>query len=90
MQLSVELSLYPLAQQQYEDHIWDFIRRVKNDSQVTIATNGMSSLIHGEYDAVMSCLNREMAYSFKQLGMSIFVCKFVPSDRSGVYELPTE
>ncbi|WP_017444630.1 hypothetical protein [Gayadomonas joobiniege] len=90
MQLSAEISLYPLANQQYEDEIWDFVSRVKADKQVSITTNGMSSLVVGEYEAVMQCINREMRVSFDKLGMSIFVCKFVPSDRSGSYEQPTQ
>ncbi|WP_111977373.1 YkoF family thiamine/hydroxymethylpyrimidine-binding protein [Algibacillus agarilyticus] len=82
MELSIEISLYPLAQQDYEDVIWQFIKQLHQHADLTITTNGMSTLVSGEYDAVMSKVMAEIKKVHQQLGMSIFVCKFVPSDRS--------
>ncbi|MER2491400.1 YkoF family thiamine/hydroxymethylpyrimidine-binding protein [Catenovulum sediminis] len=86
MQLSVEISLYPLAQQQFETAIWDFIERVKQTPNVRITTNGMSSQVFGAYDDVMQCLQKEFKITYQQTGTAIFVCKFVPGDRSTLNE----
>ncbi|KMT64875.1 YkoF family thiamine/hydroxymethylpyrimidine-binding protein [Catenovulum maritimum] len=86
MQLSVEISLYPLAETQFEDLIWAFIKRIREYSNIHIVTNGMSSQVFGEYDDVMACLQKEIKATYEQTGTAIFVCKYVPGDRSSVEE----
>ena len=82
MQLSIEISLYPLANDQYEDAIWDFIERLHKHLELKVDTNGMSTQVFGEYDDVVSKVMEEIKVTHEQVGSAIFVCKFVPSDRS--------
>ncbi len=86
MQLSVEISLYPLQFEDFESEVWEFIKRIRTYSDLQIVTNGMSSQIFGEYDAVMACLNKELKTTFERTGTQIFVCKFLAGDRSSVNE----
>ena len=86
MQLSVEISLYPLQFEDFESEVWEFIKRIRLYEDIRIVTNGMSSQIFGDYDAVMDCLNKEFKASFERTGTQIFVCKFLAGDRSSVNE----
>ena len=59
MPTSAELSLYPLAPD-YKDHIVAFIRRLREEEGITVATNELSTQVTGEYDAVMAALTAAM------------------------------
>ena len=43
MKISIELSLYPLAEAQYKTEIWAFIKRLRAVSGLQVVTNGMST-----------------------------------------------
>lgn len=76
MELSVEISKYPLADD-YIPAIKDFIDRLNQIEGLSVVTNTMSTQVFGEYDLVMNTLNAEIKRSFEQFGKSIFVCKFI-------------
>jgi uncharacterized protein YqgV (UPF0045/DUF77 family) len=59
MQISVEISLYPLTDD-YEEIILGFLAQLKHYPHITAETNGMSTRLFGAYDAVMECLQIEM------------------------------
>lgn len=82
MQISIEISMYPLAEQQYKSLIWDFIDRLKQIDNLTVVTNGMSSQVFGEYDFTVEQVMAEIKRVHQQVGASVFVCKFIGSDRS--------
>lgn len=79
MQLSVEISNYPLSEE-YIPPIKDFIERLKATPDLRISCNTMSTQIFGEYDLVMDVMTREMKSSFERFGKMIFVCKFINAD----------
>jgi len=79
MQLSIEISNYPLDQQ-YKAPIKDFIARLALNSQVTTSSNIMSTQVFGDYEVVMALLNQEMKASFERFGTMIFVVKFINAD----------
>ncbi len=81
MQLSVEISLYPLKDE-YVPAIVEFIARLKQRAGLRVIGNTMSTQIFGEYDLVMDVLREEMRLSLAQHGRAIFVCKFVDGDLS--------
>ena len=56
---SAELSLYPLTPD-YKDTIIAFIHELRAQPGVTVATNGLSTQLTGDYDAVMAALTRAM------------------------------
>lgn len=81
MQLSVEISLYPLIDE-YVPAVVDFIARLKQYDGLRVVGNTMSTQVFGEYDLVMDAVRDEMRRSFATQGRAIFVCKFVDGDLS--------
>ncbi|GEK09789.1 hypothetical protein HUZ36_08645 [Pseudoalteromonas sp. McH1-7] len=81
MQVSVEISKYPLHQD-YIPFIQGFIDRLNQHDDIKVLTNTMSTQVFGEFDLVTSIINQEMKRSFETFGKSIFVCKFIAGDLS--------
>lgn len=85
MKLSVEISKYPLTEADYVSAIQDFIDRVNTHEGIRVITNLMSTQLFGDYDQVMTVLNKELKTSFEKHGTSVFVCKFIPGDLAEKY-----
>lgn len=84
MKISIELSLYPLAEEQYKSEIWAFIKRLRNVDGLKVVTNGMSTQVFGEYDLAVSKVMSEIKHVHSTTGAAVFVCKFINGDRSVV------
>lgn len=56
---SAELSLYPLTPD-YTEVIIPFIHQLRAQPGITVATNGLSTQLTGDYDAVMAALTEAM------------------------------
>ena len=84
MYISVEISLYPLAQENFKSDIWAFIKRLRLIDGISVVTNGMSTQVFGEYDLVMEHVMSEIKRVHQTLGTAVFVCKFIAGDRSQV------
>lgn len=76
MELSVEISKYPLADD-YVPAIKDFIGRLQAVDGLSVVSNTMSTQVFGDYDLVMDTLKTELRRSYEQFGKAIFVCKFI-------------
>ncbi len=76
MELSVEISKYPLTED-YIPAIKSFIERLQATKGLSVVGNTMSTQIFGDYDLVMDTLKDEMRRSYEQFGKAIFVCKFI-------------
>jgi hypothetical protein len=76
MELSVEISKYPLADD-YIPAIKDFIDRLRAIDGLSVVGNTMSTQVFGDYDLVMGSLTEEIRRSYEQFGKAIFVCKFI-------------
>lgn len=79
MQLSVEISKYPLAND-YIGPIKGFIAELNKYPDITVLTNTMSTQLFGEYDSVMQALQACIKGSFEQYGKVVFVVKFIHGD----------
>ena len=79
MQLSVEISKYPLKDE-YIPSIQDFIDRLNAHPELRVITNTMSTQVFGEYDLLMDVLKQEIRKSYEKFGRAIFVCKFIEGD----------
>ena len=79
MQISIEISLYPLAETEFKTEIWAFIKRLRNTEGLRVITNGMSTQVFGEYDEVMGALTNEIRKSF-ELPHSVFIIKIINAD----------
>jgi uncharacterized protein YqgV (UPF0045/DUF77 family) len=84
MQLSIDISLYPLAEKQFKTEIWQFIGKLREVKQLKVVTNGLSTQVFGEYDLAMQTVITEMKAVHQKLNSAVFVCKFIAGDRSEV------
>ena len=84
MQISIELSLYPLAETQYKSEIWAFIKRLRGIDGLRVVTNGMSTQVFGDYDLAVTHVMAEIKHVHNTIGAAVFVCKFIGGDRSHV------
>ena len=73
MKVTLEISNYPLSEE-YEDKILDFINRCIAHGFKT-RVNATSTHVTGDYDDVMSMLQKEVRESFEKYGKMIFVVK---------------
>lgn len=79
MQLSVEISKYPLADD-YITPIKGFIEQLNTYPDLKVLTNTMSTQVFGDYDMVMQALQACIKWSFEHYGKVVFVCKFIHGD----------
>ena len=91
MKVSIELSLYPLAETQYKSEIWAFIKRLRTVDGLKVITNGMSTQVFGEYDLAVTTVMAEIKHVHQSIEKStgeeaaaVFVCKLINGDRSVV------
>lgn len=82
MQISIEISLYPLAEDKFKAEIWSFIRTLREVEGLKVVTNGMSTQVFGEYDLTVNTVMKEIKHAHQTLGSAVFVCKFIAGDRS--------
>ncbi|WP_273444638.1 YkoF family thiamine/hydroxymethylpyrimidine-binding protein [Neolewinella agarilytica] len=76
MKTSAELSLYPLTKD-YEEPIIAFIKLLQEQPDIKVATNGLSTQLTGEYDAVMKALTLAMKPSMTESTTCSFVIKLL-------------
>jgi uncharacterized protein YqgV (UPF0045/DUF77 family) len=76
MKVTVEISKYPF-QENFEEPILDFIKRLNNYKFIKVKTNATATHIVGEYDEVMKVLQDEIKNSFEKYGKVVFVAKFI-------------
>lgn len=80
MNLSVEISMYPL-QDSYLEIINHFLIEInRNAKQLEIRTSNMSTRIFGDFDVVTQALNSAMRRSMRDFGKVVFVCKYLEGD----------
>ena len=81
MQISVELSCYPLAEK-YIPPIKAFIDKINQTEGITALTNTMSTQLFGDSAVVFPLLEQAMTSSWQDEGKAVFVCKFINGDLS--------
>ncbi|SET47297.1 hypothetical protein [Thalassotalea agarivorans] len=84
MDISIEISFYPLAKEAFKDEIWAFIDTLNAVEGLTVVTNGMSTQVFGEYDLAMSTVTQQIKKVHQTTNSAVFVCKFIGGDRSQV------
>ncbi|MCB1692348.1 MAG: hypothetical protein KDI19_06245 [Pseudomonadales bacterium] len=89
MEISLDISLYPLADE-YLPSIKSFIKRLEEAPGLAIARNDLSTQVFGDYDVVMDTLKREVRRSFETHGKAVFVIKFLMDDLRGLKDEPLD
>ena len=80
MKISVELTLTPLSDH-YESIIKDFIKSLRQ-SEFKIIETPLSTQIYGDFNQVMSFLNKKIYNIFSNSENIIMNMKIIKSDRS--------
>lgn len=76
MEISVEISMYPLTEN-YLGYVKGFIDRLESTEGISVVGNTVSTQMFGDYDVVMDVLKKEIKASWDEFGRSIFVCKYL-------------
>lgn len=79
MQISVELSCYPLADD-FIPMIRGFIKKINQHPEITAITNTMSTQLFGASEVLMPLLAEAMESSWGKDGKAVFVCKFINAE----------
>ena len=77
MQLTAELSLYPLSEN-YEHIVLAFIEQLLRDHPVSAVTNSMSTQMTGDSEAVFTAIRAALEASYAAFGKQVLVAKFIP------------
>ena len=76
MKCSAEISIYPLDVNYIEPNIF-FIKRHKRHHFISLETNGLSTKVFGDYDNVITAIQKEMKNSFLLQQKLVFNMKVV-------------
>ena len=76
MNTTIELSFYPF-QNNYREAIKDFIRKLKEYTDLKITVGDTSTVMIGEHSYVINCLREMMEWSHENQGRSVFVAKII-------------
>mgnify|MGYP001490510548 FL=1 len=79
MQVSIDISLYPLNGK-FIPLIDDFIRDLKKYKNIEVRINSMSTQLFGEFDDLMTILKIEIEKTFKKEMNSVLNLKIVNGD----------
>lgn len=77
MKLTAELSLYPV-QENYIAVIQTFINALREQPDLQVVTNAMSTQVCGDYAQVFAAVSEALAASTRQFGKQVLVVKFIP------------
>lgn len=75
---TIEISMYALSDD-YAQRIIAFIQRVKQNRNIRVEVNGLSTQLFGEYDLLMKILKEEMQHDLEN-GRSVFLLKIGPGE----------
>lgn len=79
MIISIEISMYPLADE-YIPAIEEFIDHLNTIADIEVKTNTMSTQLFGELDEVMNGLRDGLKKAYAANGKAVFVLKVINSD----------
>ena len=75
---TIEISMYALSDD-YAERIIAFIQRVKQNRNIRVEVNGLSTQLFGEYEELMLLLKKEMQHDLEN-GRSVFLLKIDPGE----------
>lgn len=79
MQVTVEISLYPLSKH-FGPLILDFVQNLRSHTELKIKTNAMSTQMTGPFDDVMNVLKAELAPALQSDNKVAVVIKMFNED----------
>ena len=82
MTSTIEISLYPLHKE-YPTSVLNFLRQLKTIPEIDIQSNGMSTIIIGDFEVMWTGLGQLMSAQFAS-EESVFLLKVAPGRREFV------
>jgi len=82
MQVAVDISLYPIADD-FIPPIDDVIERLNSHKSLKVTTNAMSTQVVGEYGEVMDALKLEIGTTFEASPRAVFAIKILNNPIAG-------
>ncbi|MBT8232737.1 MAG: hypothetical protein HKN51_13420 [Saprospiraceae bacterium] len=79
MQVTAELSLYPLTKD-YESPIISFIQHLKNHSEIQVNTHAMSTFVKGNNSDVFNAISNSLEIVNKEIETVSLVIKVITRD----------
>jgi uncharacterized protein YqgV (UPF0045/DUF77 family) len=76
MQVAVDISLYPLADE-FLEPIKEVIERLNAHGSLDVRTNPMSTQIRGDYADVMNALQQEIRTTFETVPKAVFAIRIL-------------
>ncbi len=80
MEITVEISYYAL-QEDYNSPVFEFLNKISKNQKTTAETGVMSTVISGEYDAIMDLLGQTIK-PFMEKYPSVFTLKIANACKS--------
>ena len=84
MKVTLEITMYPLTDG-YKEAVKDFLRRLNKCENIEVITNGVSTQVFGEYDAVMKAYSDSLKPSMESgiaiAAVSKIINSHLPPDR---------
>jgi len=79
MKISVDISMYPLAET-FKQPILAFIHSLEANPEIFVRRNNMSTQIFGEFDVLMPLLNNNMKKAMESDKSVVMILKVVNAD----------
>ena len=79
MKISVDISMYPLAET-FKQPILAFIHALQANPEIVVRRNTMSTQIFGDFDVLMPLLNSNMKKAMETDKSVVMILKVVNSD----------
>jgi uncharacterized protein YqgV (UPF0045/DUF77 family) len=76
MQLTVEISMYPFAEN-YLEPIRAFIAQLNSYEGMQVTTYPTATVLVGEHDLLMDAIKHALGWSQSEFGTCVFVTKFI-------------
>ncbi len=86
MEISVDISLYPL-QEEFVEPILAFIDAVEKAESIDVVRNSLSTQVFGDYHQVMQLLEKEIFNVLDIIPDSVFVLKIIGRNRLGIVDV---
>jgi len=80
MEITVEVSLYPLTEN-FEQVVIDYIHAIKKTQGIKVIVNGLSTQVFGEYTVVMNCMT-DVNRAFFETQRCVILMKMAAGEKS--------